>query len=68
MKNANELIARLRVRLSPDGMSEAEFTTAVAEILTTSTDRISGADALFLSHKIRELAQEWLNSLRRPAN
>lgn len=49
-------------------MSEAEFTTAVAEILTTSTDRISGADALFLSHKIRELAQEWLNSLRRPAN
>jgi hypothetical protein len=68
MKNADELIERLRSRLSHDRMSDGEFTAAVAEILATSTDQLSDADALFLSHAIRELDKEWRDSLQRPLN
>jgi hypothetical protein len=68
MQNANELTRQLRARLSHDGLTEAEFTQAVAEILAASTDALSGADALFLSHEIRELEQEWRNSLQSPLN
>lgn len=49
-------------------MSDAEFTAAVAEVLTASTDNLSGADALFLSHALRELDKEWRDSLKRPLN
>lgn len=68
MKNANKLIAQLRARLSQDRMSDDEFTAAVAEVLTASTDNLSGADALFLSHALRELDKEWRDSLKRPLN
>ena len=68
MRDAKELIARLRGRLSQDKMSEAEFTAAVAEILAASSDKLSGADALLLSHALRELHKEWRDSLRRPLN
>jgi hypothetical protein len=66
MRNANELIARLRSRLSQDRISETEFTTVVAEILAASADGLSAADALVLSHALRELEKEWRNSLTRP--
>jgi 5-carboxymethyl-2-hydroxymuconate isomerase len=68
MKNANEMIGRLRARLSRDRLTDAEFTEALAEILSASTDKLSGADALLLSHEIRELSSEWRISLQRPVN
>ena len=68
MKKANELIERLRACLSHNRMSDGEFTAAVAEILAASTDQLSDADALFLSHAIRELDKEWRDSLQRPLN
>jgi hypothetical protein len=58
MKNADELIERLRSRLSHDRMSDGEFTAAVAEILAASTDQLSDA----------ELDKEWRDSLQRPLN
>ena len=68
MRKAIELITRLRTHLSQDRMSDAEYTAAVAEILAASTDKLSGADALFLSHVLRELDKEWRDSLQRPLN
>ena len=68
MRVANELIARLRDRLSRDRMSETDFTAAVAEILAASADRLSAADALLLSRALRELDKEWRDSLQRPLN
>ena len=68
MGNANELTRQLRARLSNDRLTEAALTQAVAEILAASTDELSGADALFLSHEILELEQEWRNSLQSPLN
>ncbi len=68
MQNANELIARLRARLSQDRMSDAEYTAAVAAILAASTEELSGADAILLSHALRELDKEWRDSLQRPLN
>ena len=67
-ENRHELIARLSNRLSRDRMSESDFTAAVAEILAASSDKLSGADALFLSHALRELDKEWRDSLQSPAN
>ena len=58
MRVINELIARLRDRLSRDRMSESDFTAAIAEILAASTDKLSAADALLLSHALRELDKE----------
>jgi hypothetical protein len=58
MRVINELIARLRDRLSRDRMSESDFTAAIAEILAVSTDKLSAADALLLSHALRELDKE----------
>jgi hypothetical protein len=68
MKNVNELVAQLRTRLSQDRLTDAEFTEALADILSATTDKLSGGDALLLSHDIRELEQEWRNSLKRPVN
>ena len=39
-------------------MSESDFTAAIAEILAASTDKLSAADALLLSHALRELDKE----------
>jgi hypothetical protein len=39
-------------------MSESDFTAAIAEILAVSTDKLSAADALLLSHALRELDKE----------
>lgn len=68
MRKANELIGQLRARLSQDRLTDAEFTQALAEILSASTDGLSDADALVLSHEIRELSNEWRMSLQRPVN
>lgn len=68
MRKANELIGQLRAHLSQDRLTEAEFTQALAEILSASTDELSDADALLLSHEIRELSNEWRMSLQRPVN
>jgi hypothetical protein len=68
MRNANELITRLRSRLSQNRMSEADFTAAVAEILAASSDKLSGADVLLLSHALRQLEKEWRESPQRPLN
>lgn len=66
MKNATRLIVQLRSRLSQDPLTDAEFTQALPEILSGAPARLSGGESLLLSHKIRELKQEWRNSLREP--
>ncbi|OYY36820.1 MAG: hypothetical protein B7Y08_24500 [Rhodospirillales bacterium 24-66-33] len=68
MKDARKLIAQLRTRLSQDRLTEAGFTRALAEVLAATSERLSGADSLLLSHEIRELEQEWRNSIQRPVN
>lgn len=68
MKDARKLIAQLRTRLSQDRLTEAEFTRALAEVLAATSERLSGADSLFLSHEIRELEKKWQNSIQRPVN
>lgn len=68
MKDARKLIAQLRTRLSQDRLTEAEFTRALAEVLAATSERLGGADSLFLSHEIRELEQEWRNSIQRPVS
>jgi len=68
MKNAAALMARLRSRLALDRLTDTEFTQSLAEILAATSERLSGADSLSLSREIRELEQEWQNSLKRPVN
>lgn len=68
MKNARSLLAQLRCRLTQDRLSDAEFTIALAEVLTSLTDTLSGADALILSQEVRELEQAWRESIKRPVN
>ena len=68
MKNAKSLIAQLRSRLMQDRLTDAEFTMALAEVLAATADRLSGADALMISHEIRELEQAWRESIKRPIN
>lgn len=68
MKNASSLLAQLRRRLTQDRLTDAEFTVALAEVLTSLTDKLSGADALILSQEVRELEQLWRESIERPVN
>jgi len=68
MKNAKALMGRLRSRLAQDRLTDAEFTMALAEVLAATTERLSGADSLLLSHEMRELEQKWRNSMHRPVN
>ena len=68
MRNAAELVARLRGRLSEDKLSERDFTLALAEILAATTIDLSGADALMMSQEIRDLEQAWRASNERPLN
>lgn len=66
MRNAAELIGRLRSRLSEDRLPERDFTLAVAEILAATTKDLSAADALMMSQEIRDLEQAWRASNERP--
>ena len=68
MPNAHELIARLRSRLSQDGMTETEFSIAVTEILAATSEELSGADALIMSREIRDLEHAWRDSWQLPAD
>lgn len=65
---AKSLIAQLRSRLMHDRLTDAEFTTALAEVLAATTDGLSGADALILSHEVRGLEQAWRESTKRSVN
>jgi hypothetical protein len=68
MKNAKELMARLGCRLEQDSLTEAEFRSAVAEVLAATTDGLSGANYLILSQEIRDLEHAWQDSWERTAN
>lgn len=59
MKNAATPILVLRSRLSHGRLTEAEFNQAVAEVLGATSEGLSPADCLLLSHQIRELEREW---------
>ena len=60
------LIDHLLARLNKGCMTEAEFTSAVAEILAATSEHLSGHDSLLLSQQIRELQQAWQASNKRP--
>ena len=68
MRNAAELVARLRGRLSEDTLPEKDFTLAVAEILAATSEGLSGADALIMSREIHDLERAWKASNERPFN
>lgn len=68
MRKATALMARLRSRLAQDRLTDVEFTQALAEILAATSEGLSDADALILSHEIRNLQKAWRESCKRPAN
>lgn len=63
MKTATTPMSALRSRLSQDRLTEAEFNQAVAEVLGATSEGLSPADCLLLSHQIREMEREWRNGL-----
>lgn len=68
MKTSTALMARLRSRLARDRLTDGEFTQALAEVLAATSEGLSDADALMMSHEIRELEQAWRDSCKRPPN
>ena len=66
MTNVRMSIDQLRARLNQNLMTEAEFTSAVADILAATSENLSGPDSLLLSQQLRELQQAWQASDKRP--
>jgi len=68
MKRATSLIGHLKARLAHERLSEAEFTTAAAEIIAAIPDDLPAGDGLQISHELRELTRRWEESLLKPLN
>jgi len=66
MTNVRMLIDQLHARLNQSCMTEAEFTSAVADILAATSEHLSGPDSLLLSQQLRELQQAWQAREKRP--